>query len=98
MKCHGRGGSWFCRVSGRKPAERPMASLIPPALVSGETHVELVLPEQMSSVAAVMGVSVGVRPSRGRDTGPAHRVSPNSGCAGFARPVTWVPDWYTASR
>jgi hypothetical protein len=36
--------------------------------------------------------------SRGRDTGPAHRVLPRSGCAGFARPITWVPNCSRASR
>ncbi|AKH96950.1 hypothetical protein HLASF_0444 [Halanaeroarchaeum sulfurireducens] len=96
----------FAVVSGTRPAERPVANLIPPALVPGRdsrgtsntrTHREchrnrgrLLLPWRVCPWASA--------PSRGRDTGPAHRVLPRSGCAGFARPITWVPIRCTASR
>jgi len=42
----------FAVVSGMKPAERSMANVIPPALVSGETHVEPVTPEHTGSATA----------------------------------------------
>ena len=47
----------FAVVSSRKPAERPIANLIPPALVSSETRVEPVTPEHIVGATVTEVVS-----------------------------------------
>ncbi len=46
----------FTVVSGVKPAERPVANLIPPALVPVGTRVDPVAPEHTESVTAAEGL------------------------------------------
>ena len=106
MKYHGRGGPWLRRGFWRGASETTggefnSARARPCGDSRGtgntRTHREchrnrgrLLQPWRVCPWASA--------PSRGRDTGPAHRVLPRSGCAGFARPITWVPYCSRASR
>jgi len=106
VKYHGRGGPWLRRglwreASGTTGGEFNSTRARPCGDSRGtgdtRTHREchrnrgrLLLPWRVCPWASA--------PSRGRDTGPAHRVLPRGGCAGFARPITWAPYHSRASR
>ncbi len=106
MKYHGHGGPWLRRGLWRGASETTggefnsaRTRLWRDLRGTGNTRTHrkchrnrgrLLLPWRVSPWASA--------PSRGRDTGPAHRVLPRSGCAGFARPITWVPNWCRASQ
>jgi hypothetical protein len=106
VKYHGRGGPWLRRglwreASGTTGGEFNSTRARPCGDSRGtgdtRTHREchrnrgrLLLPWRVCPWASA--------PSRGRDTGPAHRVLPRGGCAGFARPKTWAPYHSRASR
>jgi len=106
VKYHGRGGPWLRRGLWRGASEttggefnsaraRPCGDSR--GTSNTQTHWEchrnrghLLQPWRVCPWASA--------PSRGRDTGPAHRVLSRSGCAGFARPITWIPNCNSASR
>ncbi len=106
MKYHGRGGPWLRRglwreASGTTSGEFNSARARPCGDSRGTSDTRtyrechrnrgrLLPPWRVCPWASA--------PSRGRDTGPAHRVLPRSRCAGFARPITWVPYRSRASR
>ena len=106
MKYHGRGGPWLRRglwreASGTTGGEfnSTRARLWRDSRGTSNTRTHrkchrnrgcLLLPWRVYPWTSA--------PSRGRDTGPAHRVLSRSGCADFARPITWVPNCSRASR
>ena len=104
MKYHGRGGPWLRRGLWREASETTdgeynSARARPCGDSRGtgttRTHREchgnrgrLLQPWRVCPWASAF--------SQGRDTGPAHRVFPVR-CAGFARPIPWVPNCHRAS-
>ena len=106
MKYHGRGGPWLRRglwheASGTTDGEfnSARARLWRGSRGTSNTRTHrkchrnrgrLLLPWRVYPWASA--------PSRGRDTGPAHRILSRSGCADFARPITWVPNCSRTSR
>jgi hypothetical protein len=106
VKYHGRGGPWLRRGLWHEASGTTGGECNSARAHLGETCVEPIPPEHTESATVTEGVCCcrsGVcpwasAPSRGRDTGPAHRVLSQSRCAGFARPITWVPNHNSASR
>jgi len=106
VKYHGRGGPWLRRglwreASGTTGGEFNSARARLCGDSRGTSHTRthrwchrnrgrLLQPWRVCPWASA--------PSRGRDTDPAHRVLPRGGCAGFARPITWVPNCSRAPR
>lgn len=106
VKYHARGGPWLRRglwheASGTTGGEFHSARTRPRGDSRGTSNTRTHRVCHRNSGRLLPPWRVCPRasaPSRGRDTGPAHRVLSRNGCADFARPITRVPNSGAASR